>query len=283
MLQSVCVKRGGGVIVLFVMFVVVSVMGSAVSGRESGVVPPTFATELQASVSMRLHRPGDMEPYVLRYNVTQSMSKSMQVYEHPLNATAKLRTLGRYDMSPPMLYLVMENDDGSATCSCDVSEYLVPIPELHAWRSTVPVKERPNVTIDGIVCRKFVQKGIQIPIDTLSAFFCDDVHQDEMIEEYHEIEEATYVPVHTVWHYPPLPEHPKKLLIEVKNFSSVSIGTPDDAFFAVPSPCIKSPHCNATNTAAAPTTMTPFQLLMSAIVREDQASSSSVLDVVVSS
>ena len=280
-------RGGGGVILFFVMMViaVLLMMGSVASGGKSNVVvPPQFATEFQASVSLKLHNPLNPEPYMLAYNVTQSMEKLMQVYEHPLNALGKLRTLGRYDMTPPMLYVVTEYSNGSATCSCDVSEYLVPIPELHAWRSTVPVRQRSNVTINGHKnCRHFVQKGVQIDIDTLSAFFCDDTHEDEMMmDEYHELE-ASYVPVHTVYHYPPLPDNPKKLLFEFKNFSSVSIGTPDDDAFAVPSLCMKSPHCNATTTsAAAPTSMTPLQLLMSAVLLRDHQTSSSpsALDIV---
>ena len=96
---------------------------------------PEFANEFEALVSLRLHRPNVDGPYELVYNVTQSISKLAQVYMHSLNATTNIRSLARYDMKPPMLYVVFENDDWSTSCECSVSEYLVPVPELHAcWR-----------------------------------------------------------------------------------------------------------------------------------------------------
>lgn len=229
---------------------------------------PEFANEFEALVSLRLHRPNVDGPYELVYNVTQSISKLAQVYMHSLNATTNIRSLARYDMKPPMLYVVFENDDGSTSCECSVSEYLVPVPELHAWRSTVPVVQRPNTTVDGEECSHFIQHGWLISSDKLSAFFSGD--GDGAVDGKHDSETGA-VPVHTVWRYPPIPEHPQKMLVEAKNFTSVRIGTPDDAVFAVPKLCA---HCNSTSiflsagAGGTPMTPPPLQSLMSAALRE---------------
>lgn len=244
--------RVSGPLLLLLLLVIARVQReSNVVAGEAPPLPPAFPGELSTSVSLLLHRP-KLAPYALEYNVTQSLQMPAQLYAHKVNTTTTLTTLARFDMTPPMHYVITENaESGESTCKCSVSTQYVPIPELEPWSTRTPVVRRNDTVVNGVACEHYVQHAWHINTDTLSVFFSED-------------DGAGLLPIKTVWRYPPIPERPDQLLVETKSFTATSTGPIPESAFAIPALCTKAIGEDGCGVAAAHLS-SPWALLYATI------------------